>query len=51
MYIDDCNVGKLPGWGAIYEMTHNCWSYEQFRQALYTTDKKRKGSLWKRLFK
>lgn len=30
MYIDDCNVGKLPDWGAIYEMVHNKWSYDEY---------------------
>ena len=30
LYIDDCNIGKLPDWGAIYEMVHHRWSYEQY---------------------
>ena len=30
LYIDDLNVGKLPDWGAIYEMIHNRWSYELY---------------------
>lgn len=51
MYIDDCNVGKLPDWGAIYEMAHNRWSYDEYRQVLCTTGRKVKKSFWKRLFK
>lgn len=32
LYIDGLNVGKLPGWGAVYEMVHNRWSYERYLQ-------------------
>lgn len=51
MYIDDCNVGKLPDWGIIYEMAHNRWSYEQYQQALNTRGRKDKESFFRRLFK
>ena len=30
LYIDDLNVGKLPDWGAIYEMIHHRWSYRRY---------------------
>lgn len=30
LYIDDRNVGGLPDWGAIYQMIHNGWTYEQY---------------------
>lgn len=51
MYIDDCNVGKLPDWGAIYEMAHNRWSYEEYRRQLHESlyGEKHKISFWKRL--
>lgn len=34
MYIDDCNVGKLPDWGAIYEMVQKGWSYERYMREI-----------------
>lgn len=49
LFIDDRNVGKLPDWGAIYEMVHNGWSYEQYISR--TIEKHSHGvSLWQRLF-
>ena len=49
LYIDDCNMGGLPDWGAIYEMVHNGWSYEQYISR--TIEKHSHGvSLWQRLF-
>lgn len=30
MFIDDRNLGGLPDWGAIYQMVHNRWSYEEY---------------------
>lgn len=49
LYIDDCNVGKLPDWGAIYEMVHNRWSYEHYlREVVGAVDRER-PSLWRRI--
>ena len=49
LYIDDCNMGGLPDWGAIYEMVHHGWSYEQYISR--TIEKHSHGvSLWQRLF-
>lgn len=49
LYIDDCNVGKLPDWGAIYEMVHNRWSYEHYlREVIGVVDEER-PSLWRRI--
>lgn len=51
MYIDDCNVGRLPEWGGIYEMVHNHWSYEEYYRSLQDDcyGETRKVSFWKRL--
>ena len=51
MYIDDCNVGTLPDWGAIYEMVHNHWSHDEYRRQLHESryGEKHKTSFWKRL--
>lgn len=49
LYIDDTNVGKLPDWGAIYEMIHNHWSYERYLQEIHG-EKKEKPSFLKRIF-
>lgn len=51
MYIDDCNVGKLPDWGAIYEMVHNKWSYRRYLNEMYgnADEKKRNNSFWAKL--
>lgn len=35
LFIDDRNVGKLPDWGAIYEMIHNGWSYRRYLSVVY----------------
>lgn len=49
LYIDDCNMGGLADWGAIYEMVHNGWNYEQYISK--TIEKHPHGvSLWQRLF-
>lgn len=49
LYIDDCNMGGLADWGAIYEMVHNGWNYEQYISR--TIEKHSHGvSLWQRLF-
>ena len=50
MYIDDCNVGKLPGWGAIYEMVHNRWSFEQYMDMVHGGRQQQKTSFLKRIF-
>lgn len=50
MYIDDCNVGKLPDWGAIYEMVHNRWSFEQYMDMVHGNAEKKRNTFWKRLF-
>lgn len=50
MYIDDCNVGTLPDWGAIYEMVHNGWTYEQYlEQVRDGSHRPQKPSFWQRL--
>lgn len=49
MYIDDCNIGKLPDWGAIYEMVHHRWSYEQYLNEMHHTATPEKDSFWKRI--
>lgn len=50
MYIDDCNVGKLPDWGAIYEMVHNRWSFEQYMDMVHGGRQQQKTSFFKRIF-
>ena len=50
MYIDDRNVGKLPDWGAIYEMAHNRWSYERYLQEMHGNAGSGKPGFWQRLF-
>ena len=50
LYIDDLNVGKLPDWGAIYEMIHNRWSYERYLNQMHGIEKTEKASFWKRIF-
>lgn len=50
MYIDDCNVGKLPDWGAIYEMVHNRWSFEQYMDMVHGGRRQQKTSFLKRIF-
>lgn len=49
LYIDDCNIGKLPDWGAIYEMVHHHWSYEQYLNEMHHTATPEKDSFWKRI--
>lgn len=49
LYIDDCNIGKLPDWGAIYEMVHHRWSYEQYLNEMHRTSIPEKDSFWKRM--
>lgn len=51
LYIDDLNVGKLPDWGAIYEMIHNRWSYERYLNEIHGFEKQKKISIWKRIFR
>lgn len=51
MYIDDCDIGKLPDWGAIYEMVHNHWSYERYLNELNHNGLSRKISWWKKMFR
>ncbi len=50
MYIDDRNIGKLPDWGAIYEMAHKHWSYERYLQEMQCYDEPEKTGFWQRLF-
>lgn len=53
LFIDDRNVGKLPDWGAIYEMVHNGWSYRRYLNIVNGVDNgmKRKPFWKKILFK
>ena len=51
LYIDDLNVGKLPDWGAIYEMINNRWSYERYLNEIHGFEKQKKISIWKRIFR
>ena len=51
LYFDDLNVGKLPDWGAIYEMIHNRWSYERYLNEIHGFEKQKKISIWKRIFR
>lgn len=51
LYIDDLNVGKLPDWGAIYEMIHNRWSYERYLNEIHGFEKQKEISIWKRIFR
>lgn len=49
LFIDDRNVGKLPDWGAIYEMVHNHWSYERYLNMIQGHAEPSKRSFWKKL--
>lgn len=49
LYIDDLNIGKLPDWGAIYEMIHNRWSYECYLNETHDFKRFQKASWWKKL--
>lgn len=49
LYIDDCNVGRLPDWGAIYEMVHNRWSYEHYLREVEGMIEPEHPSLWRRI--
>ena len=51
LYIDDLNVGKLPDWGASYEMIHNRWSYERYLNEIHGFEEQKKISIWKRIFR
>lgn len=50
LYIDDRNMGGLPDWGAIYEMVHNRWSYENYLYEIGERHDLRRQPLWKRIF-
>lgn len=50
MYIDDCNVGKLPDWDAIYEMVHNRWSFEQYMDMVHGGRRQQKASFLQKIF-
>ena len=50
LYIDDLNVGKLPDWGAIYEMIHNRWSYRRYLTTVNDmAAKMERKPLWKKM--
>ena len=50
LYIDDRSLGGLPDWGAIYEMVHNGWTYDQYLEAMRSgTARPQKKSFWQRL--
>lgn len=49
LFIDDCALGGLPDWGAIYQMVHNHWTYEQYFQHLQSLPEPARRPLWKRL--
>ena len=50
LFIDDRNVGGLPDWGAIYEMVHNGWSYEQYLSIVNNmVNKTGYKSLWNKI--
>lgn len=52
LFIDDRNVGKLPDWGAIYEMVHNGWSYERYLSTLSNSIQEQvRKPLWKRIWR
>lgn len=46
LYIDDCNVGKLPDWGTIYQLVNRRCSYARYLREL---EGEGKNSFWKRL--
>lgn len=48
LFIDDRNIGGLPDWGAIYQMVHNRWSYEEYLAQLGGTPVTKK-SIWCKL--
>ena len=54
LWIDDRNLGGLPDWGTIYEMVHNCLTYEdlmrRYETAVSDTSTAKKG-FFQRLFK
>ena len=50
IYIEDCNVGRLPDWGAIYEMVRNRWSYEHYLNEVIGPGESERPSWWKRIF-
>lgn len=50
LFIDDRNLGGLPDWGAIYQMVHNRWSYEEYLAQLGGKSVTKK-SLWSKLRK
>ena len=45
----DLYIGKLPDWGAIYEMIHNRWSYECYLNETHDFKRFQKASWWKKL--
>ena len=49
LFIDDRNVGKLPDWGAIYEMVHNHLSYRRYLASLDANCGDDKKSFWQRI--
>ncbi len=49
LFIDDCNLGGLPDWGAIYEMVRNKWSYERYLNEVHHSGEREKTSFLKRL--
>lgn len=49
MFIDDRNIGGLPDWGAIYQMVHNRWSYEEYLRQM-AGDKTRNRGIISKLF-
>ena len=50
LYIDDCNVGKLPDWGVIYEIVHHGWSYERYVKEIEGRDGDRRR-WWKKVLR
>lgn len=49
LFIDDCNMGGLPDWGAVYEMVHNGWTHERYWSEVHGAARQRKPFL-QRLF-
>ncbi len=50
LFIDDRNIGGMPDWGAVYEMVHNNWNYEQYFNEVSGMKNPKKPSIWKRIF-
>ena len=51
LFIDDRNLGGLPGWGTIYEMVTKKLSYEDLlSSSVYEEEEQPKPGFWSRVF-